>query len=64
MNLEIARKSSAVDELNLRFKENSKKETLYLDESEAINFFSELLKEKEAKIKKLSTQLGTLSVLE
>jgi len=55
LNLEIGRKSLIIEDLNSRLKENQKKETLYLDESEAINFFSELLKEKETLIKKLSS---------
>jgi hypothetical protein len=53
--LEIARKGNTIDDLNERIKGISKKETLCLDESEAITFFSELLKEKEAIIKRLSS---------
>jgi len=37
---------------------------LYLDESEAINFFSDLIKDKDLIIKKLSSKLDTLSTLE
>jgi len=34
---------------------------MYLDESEAINFFSELLKEKDGQIRKLTSQVGNLA---
>lgn len=64
LNLEIARKGMMIEELNEWIKDISKKETMCLDESEAINFFSELLKEKESIIKKLSSQVGTLTNLE
>lgn len=46
-NIEIGKKSQIIDELDGRLKDNSRKETLYIDESEAINFFSDLLKEKD-----------------
>lgn len=64
MNIEIARKGVLIEELNDRIKDVSKKETMCLDESEAINFFSELLKEKDAIIQKLSSKVGTLTNLE
>lgn len=64
LNLEIGRKAQIIEDLNERLKLNQKKEMLYLDESEAINFFSDLIKEKDLAIKKLSSKIDTLSTLE
>lgn len=64
LNLEIGWKSQLIEDLNEWLKLNQKKETLYLDESEAINFFSELVKEKDLTIKKLQQRIDTLSTLE
>lgn len=61
LNVEIGRKSQLIETQNEKFRENQKKETMYLDESEAINFFSELLKDKDSQIKKLQSKLDSLS---
>ena len=50
MNLEIGLKEKTIEGLNAKFGELCKKETQYLDREEAVNFFSELLKEKDEEI--------------
>lgn len=64
LNIEIGQKQKEVEAANTRIKEFGKKEVGYLDESEAINFFSELIKEKDCEIQKLSRKLNTVSTLE
>lgn len=53
-NLEIAHKGELNAQLQERLVNEKKKEMSYFDETEAINFFSALLKEKDEKLKTLS----------
>jgi hypothetical protein len=53
LNTEIAQKIDLIDQLQAKLSSEKKKEMSYFDETEAINFFSALLKEKDEIIKSL-----------
>lgn len=57
LQLEIAQKQELNDSLNKRLLNEKSKEVLYFDESEAINFFSALIKEKDEKLRVLTKKL-------
>ncbi len=64
LNLEIGLKEKTIEGLNAKFGELCKKETQYLDREEAVNFFSELLKEKDEEIQSLKVSLKSQSTIE
>lgn len=47
-HIDVGRKQQQIEQLETKLKEFGKKEMRYLDESEAIAFFSALIKEKDA----------------
>jgi hypothetical protein len=61
---EAGRKQKQVEALEQKLKEFGKKELRYIDESEAIAFFSGLIKDKDAQIRALTAQGQKLTVLE